>query len=364
MPGKGGGLTGPLCACEALPSGSPPSVWSGSLTALFEKGRSDQRPKSAALLLLVAITLALPSCATVPRHWPQYGEHDPGDFEIESVPFFPQKAFQCGPSSLAMVLAWSGIPVDPDNVAPEVFTPSQRGSLQPAMISAARRHGRVAYPISGPEALLREVAAGHPVVVLQNLGLSWSPFWHYAVVIGYDLSGGFVILHSGDTPRRHLPLRVFENTWARSDHWALLVLPPGDLPAMASQDAFVSAVLGLEKAGQFQAAVEGYQRALQRWPDSLGALMGQGNSYYALGDKDSAEKTFRLATHRFPTNGSGFNNLAQVLWEQGKHEDALKAARKAVALGGPLLETYQKTLEQIQGENPCSHYLTNPEAGP
>ncbi len=251
-----------------------------------------------------------------------------------------------------MVLAWGGVTVDPDKVAPEVFTFSQRGSLQPAVISAARRHGRVAYPIFGPDAMLREVAAGHPVIVLQNNGLSWSPLWHYAVVIGYDLNAGFVILHSGDTPRKHLSLRVFENTWARSDRWALLVLPPSDLPVTATQDDFVAAVLGLEKAGQCLKAVEGYEAALEQWPESLGALIGLGNSYYALGDKESTENAFRLATNRFPTNGPAFNNLAQVLWEQGKHKDALEAARKAVAIGGPLKNIYQQTLKQIQSEEP------------
>jgi hypothetical protein len=33
---------------------------------------------------------------------------------------------------------------------------------------------------------LREVAAGNPVLVLQNLSFAWAPVWHYAVVMGYD----------------------------------------------------------------------------------------------------------------------------------------------------------------------------------
>ena len=93
-----------------------------------------------------------------------------------------------------MALAWSGLRIDPDDLAPQVYTPSLKGSLQPAMITAARRHSRVAYPISGANALLQEIAAGHPVIVLQNLGLSWIPVWHYAVVIGYDLNQEVIIL--------------------------------------------------------------------------------------------------------------------------------------------------------------------------
>ncbi len=318
----------------------------------FHGGRSDQRLALFTFLLFVAINLTFAGCGTPRIRWPQPGEHLPSRHELQSVPFYPQKAFQCGPATLAMALAWSGIHTDPDTVAPEIFTPSIKGSLQPAMIAAARRHGRIAYPVFGPDAVLAEVSAGHPVVVLQNLGLSWKPTWHYAVVVGYDLDQGRVILHSRLTPRKGLSLRVFENTWARSGHWGLLVLPPTRLPATATPGAFVSAVIGLEKAEQWQAAVQGYKTALLRWPENLGAHIGLGNSYYALGDEASAEAAFREATRRFPADGTAFNNLAQVLWERGKRKEALGAARKAVELGGPLVNTYRKTLQQIQAGEP------------
>ena len=286
------------------------------------------------------------------RQWPQPSEHLRVSQELDSVPFYPQEAYQCGPASLAMALTWSGIQANPETITPEVFTPSRKGSLQSAMIGAARRHGRLAYPITGPDAMVEEVAAGHPVIVLQNLGLSWYPVWHYAVVVGYDLHKGTVILHSGVTPRKRLSFRVFYNTWARSDYWGLLVLPPSRLPAMVTKHNYISAVLGLEKARQWRAAIEGYNTALVRWPDSLSARMGLGNSYYALGDLESAEAAFREATRRFPTDGMAYNNLAQVLWDQGKQQDALEAARRAVDLGGPLVEEYRRTLKEIQAGKP------------
>jgi tetratricopeptide (TPR) repeat protein len=118
------------------------------------------------------------------------------------------------------------------------------------------------------------------------------------------------------------------------------------------EDAYISAVLGLEKAEQWEASVEGYKNAITLWPDSLAAHIGLGNSYYALGDEDSAEAAFREATHRFPNNGAAFNNLAQVLWEQEKQEEAIEAACKAVELGGPLLNVYLKTLEDMQAGRP------------
>lgn len=308
--------------------------------------------RTGPVILLLIVNLMLGGCGVLHRQWPQPSEHLPARHDLDSVPFYPQKAFQCGPAALAMALRWSGISADPNTLAPEVFTPSRKGSLQLAMIGAARRHGRIAYSVFGLDAMLEEVSAGHPVIVLQNLGLSWHPVWHYAVVIGYDLNQGDVILHSGVTRRKRLSLRVFENTWTRSDHWGLLVLPPTRLPATVTEHAYVSAVLGLEKASQWRGAVKGYCTALVRWPDNLYARIGLGNSYYALGDKESAEAAFREATRRSPTNGSAFNNLAQVLWEQGKQQDALEAAIMAVKLGGPLVNVYRKTLEEIQAGKP------------
>jgi tetratricopeptide (TPR) repeat protein len=121
---------------------------------------------------------------------------------------------------------------------------------------------------------------------------------------------------------------------------------------MATKHNYISAVLGLEKAHQWRAAIEGYNTALARWPSSLSARMGLGNSYYALGDLESAEAAFRETTRRFPTDGMAFNNLAQVLWDQGKQQEALQAASRAVDLDGPLVEEYRKTLKEIQTGKP------------
>jgi tetratricopeptide (TPR) repeat protein len=303
-------------------------------------------------LLLLAINLLM-GCSSVPtRNSSQLNENLATRNELDSVLFYPQKAYQCGPAALAMVLEWSGINADSDTLVPEVFTPSRKGSLQSALIGTARRYGRIAYPISSLSEILTEVAAGHPVIVLQNLGLSWYPVWHYAVVVGYDLPQRIVILHSGVTPRKTISFRAFENTWARSDYWGLLVLPPASIPATAKEQEYILSVLGLEKARQWSAAVEGYESAVARWPENLYARIGLGNSYYALGDLKSAERAFREATRLFPTDGAAFNNLAQILLEQGKKQEALEAARKAVSIGGPLAAEYQKTLEEIQTGEP------------
>ena len=276
----------------------------------------------------------------------------PPHFELKAVPFFPQKDYQCGPAALAMALNLSGLPISPEALTDEVFTPARKGSLQTALISAARRHGRLAYISAGMDVIFSEVAAGHPVIILQNLGLSWYPIWHYAVVVGYDFPNKIVILRSGITPRKLMSFRVFEKTWARSNYWGLLILQPNQLPAVAKEDLFLMAVLGLEKARQFQAAIAGYKTALIRWPGSLVSLMGLGNCHYALGELKNAELAFREAVRVHPKAGSAFNNLAQILFEQGRRQEALAAAQKAVSLGGPLSAVYQKTLNEIESGTP------------
>jgi tetratricopeptide (TPR) repeat protein len=270
--------------------------------------------------------------------------------ELETVPFYPQKAYQCGPSSLAMALTYSDLPITPDALKDQVYTPSQKGSLQIAMIGATRRQGRIAYPIQGLNSLWPEIAAGYPVIVLQNLGLSWIPVWHYAVAVGYDFQENCIILRTGITERKLVSFARFEKTWARSNYWGMIVLKPTQLPAVAREKEYLAAVYGLERSRQFQAATEGYQTALTRWPQSLIALMGLGNSRYALGDLNGAEDAFRRAIEHHPHAAAAYNNLAQVLSEQGRKREAIAAARKAVAIGGPMSQVYDSTLREVQEE--------------
>ncbi len=275
-------------------------------------------------------------------------ENLPTSAELKEVPFFPQAQYQCGPASLAAALAWSGVSVRPEDLVSLVYSPSRQGSLPTEMISATRRYSRVAYPISTPSDLLVELAAGNPVVVLQNVGVDWYPQWHFAVAIGYDLLEEKVILHSGIEARHILSWSRFVHTWKGSGNWGLVVLPPSRLPATATERTFLESVVGLERSHQWEAAAQAYDAARERWPASLAALIGLGNSRYALGDLLGAEQAFRAATRAHPLAASGFNNLAHVLAEVGRHEEALAAARTAVGLGGPLADVSRTTLLEIQ----------------
>ena len=64
----------------------------------------------------------------------------------------------------------------PEALVEQVYLPQREGSLQAEMLAAPRRHGLVSYPLAPRLAdLLKEVAAGTPVIVLQNLTFSFAP---------------------------------------------------------------------------------------------------------------------------------------------------------------------------------------------
>ena len=270
-----------------------------------------------------------------------------GPVELESVPFFPQTEYQCGPAALATVLNWSGTAVTPGDLAPAVYLPGRRGSLQLELQAAARRFGRVPYVLEPRlDHLLQEVAAGHPVLVLQNLGTGWFPRWHYAVAVGFDLARQEMVLRSGTRRAYRIDLALFEHTWRRGGRWALLVLPPDRLPRTATAGRYLAAVNTLEQTGKLRAARTGYRTALDRWPRNYAALMGLGNTAYLLKDLRQAERAFRRAAARRPGEGAAYNNLAQVLLALGRRREAGVMARKAVAAGGPWVDIYIETLEQ------------------
>lgn len=299
--------------------------------------------------LLVLFAAVLGGCATQTRSL--LSAPDAGlarHVELKDTPFFAQERYQCGPATLAMSLGAAGVPVTPESLVSQVYVPKREGSFAPEMLAAARRNGAFAMTIPPRmDALLTEVAAGHPVVVLQNLSLPIYPLWHYAVVVGYDLDRESILLRSGTTRRLEMEMSTFEHTWGRSDFWGMVALPPGSLPVTADEKSTERALLDFQKTAGANRARAGWDAARKRWPHNLSMQMGSGNAAYASGDRAAALTAFREAAQDHPDSAAALNNLASVLAELGQIEAARRAAQQAVALGGPWHETALSTLHEI-----------------
>ena len=299
-------------------------------------------------LRAVTVALLVTACATPQTDGLRANRGTlPESAEVADVAFFEQRTRESAPVALAMSLQWSGVELGPNDLVANVNAPGREGSVNAGLEATSRRHGRLAYPLKDLRALFVEVSAGRPVIVLLNLGLPWYPQRHYAVLIGYDTMRGTITLHSGATPRRMMPMETFERTWARGGFWALLILPPGDLPAIPDLDSYLDAVSALEQAGEFEAARRAYAAAVDGWPRSLEARMGLGNTLYALGRLEEANAVFRQATREHPRAADAYNGLAQALLGLGRLRRAEIAARRAVALDGRHQGIYRQTLDLI-----------------
>jgi tetratricopeptide (TPR) repeat protein len=262
---------------------------------------------------LLGLTVLLSACAS---HLPPLPNttslaHLPPAVVIDSVPFYAQDAYQCGPAALAMMFKHRGVNETPAALKERVYLPKRRGSLQVEMVSAARERDLLVYPLApNLERLIAELNAGNPVLVLQNLAFNWYPRWHYAVVIGYDLSREELIVHSGVNAAQREPFKVFMHTWRRGDYWAQILLPPNVLPATAQPLLYLRAASDLEETGRLASAQLAYTKALQTWPDQPAARFGLGNIAWAQNRKAEAVEHFRTLTKEFPQFEAAWHNFS------------------------------------------------------
>jgi len=295
--------------------------------------------------LLVAVWLV--GCAGPNRLATLPAEADaealPARVELTEVAFFPQRRYQCGPAALATVLTDHQPGISAEALVDEVYLPGRQGSLQAELLAATRARGLIAYPLDGSlHSALQELASGRPVLVFQNLGFDWRPYWHYAVLIGFDRDRGTVILRSGTQRRHEIALRVFDRTWARTGRWAFVVAHPSDPPVSAEPLSWVRAALLLEAGGHDEAARSAYSAATRRWERAPLTWLALGNHHHSHGDARSAIDAYLHALAVEPSTHAGWNNLAYLLGRQGCRAAAQRAANCAVSLS-PLEANYRST---------------------
>lgn len=319
---------------------------SDRLTSNLTQSLSRARLRLGAFFLVCLLC----ACAT-PRQTHEIGRNPPDILpsqELVNTPFFPQTENHCGPAALATILQYYNVAAQPEEVADKVYIPGLEGSLQMEMIAATRVYELLPVRLDGRlDSLLREVAEGNPVLVMQNLGFDSFPYWHYAVVVGYDLERQTVVLRSGTERRLVRPFDNFERTWQRTGYWALVIVPPHKIPVTSTAEAYLNSVIALEQTGHQNSANLAYQTALSRWPDSIIAHMGRGNTAYALKRYDEAVSAYRELLELAPETAEAWNNLAYALAQLRQKQSSLDAINKAMQLS-PDNTNFQQSFTEIQ----------------
>ncbi len=270
--------------------------------------------RAGRLALPIAAALLLAACATG-RDGPERPSFDglPTAATLDGVPFHPQTDFHCGPAALASILNFGGVDTSPEALIERVYLPGRQGSLQAEMLAASRALGRVAYRLPPTaDAILAEVAAGRPVLVLENLGLVRRPIWHYAVVIGYSAEQALIVQHSGGERAQASSLRRWLLRWRRAGRWAMVALSPGELPVADDPAGWISALADFEATAGAASAEPAWAASVERWPDQALAWFGLGNGRAARGDWPGAEAAFLSAHQRAPEHAPTRYNLARL----------------------------------------------------
>lgn len=302
----------------------------------------------------LAALLGLAGCAGTPMTDRLVGSPPPEmarQAELADVPFFAQTEYHCGPAALAAALNDTGLNTNPSDLATAIYTPGRKGTLQTEILTGTRRNGRLALPVSGLEDAFDKIEEGYPVLVLQNLGLDIAPQWHYALLVGYDLKSEQVILRSGTTERKFLDMDTFEHTWRRASYWGqIFAKPGGPVPSDTKMSDWLSAAVGMQRAGREADAETAFRTAEKQWPDRAAPQVSLAYLQIRNDKLEDARRTLEGALSKEPDHPVALNNLAHVLLQQGKLKEAEKTALKAVEAGGHSAETAKETLNEIRAE--------------
>jgi predicted negative regulator of RcsB-dependent stress response len=276
---------------------------------------------------------------------------------IPNVPMQKWGVESCGAGSLSTVLQHYGDTTSMkewDDTLPKM----RGGVLSIDMLVAARKRGFDAQLVTGtPELVEQEVSAGRPVIlmlrVIDSIGKGLD-FFHYIVVDGIDAQRGLIRTQWGDQQGRWTTMAKLEKPWTGGGHAAILIRPRDGLTDQ------LRAAVALEEEGKFAEAAERYRQITAHDPGSIVAWTNLGNAERQLGHTSDAEQAYRKAIEADPASArDALNNLAWLLYEQKRLDEAEPLARKAVAEPGPdsylMLDTLARVLA---AKGSCAEALT------
>lgn len=300
-------------------------------------------------MMLCALTAATGCAGSVSFTQADFADTPvPTRHQISGLPYIEQEQYFCGPAALASLLHYHHMPESQEQLAEQVFSTTKEGTFQHDMLYALRSRGLLAAPVNNIRDIIVEVAHGNPVLVLQNLGLSWVPQWHYAVITGYSLNSNQFFLHGGKARRDLMPFSTFAHTWRRADYWGYAVTQPPRLPVTTDTHTLDDLAPRFEELHLPLTAEQTYKALAQRPPVRSQPWFGLGNVYLAQGRFADAEGAYRRGLEIEPENPYIANNLAYAL--DGTHQREAACALLRQTLERPHAPDAVAMLEDSYGE--------------
>jgi tetratricopeptide (TPR) repeat protein len=296
--------------------------------------------RAAALLLPSALCL-LTSCTTL--FTPRSQHTTASATAIENMPTLKWGIESCGAGSLSTVLQHYGDPTSMKQLD-DALPKTHGGVLTIDMLLAARQKGFEAKLVTGDRSTIEsELAAGRPLIlmlkVIDALGRHYD-FFHYVVADGIDPTAGLVRTQFGDGKARWVKFEKLDNAWSGGGHAAILIHP-------RTQEESLRAAVSLESEGKYDEAATQYREILGKYKGTPLVWTNLGNAQMQIGKKEDAETSFRKALELDGAYRDALNNLAWLLYEQKRYDEAESFARKAVAANGPDRYLVLDTLARI-----------------
>lgn len=280
-------------------------------------------------LRLIPIALLLTSCV----YWtPASQRASTSAYVIPDVPMHKWDIKSCGAGVLSSVLQHYGEPTTMQEW--DAALPKTRGGVMSIdLVLAAREKGFDARLVTGDASIVEaELRNLRPVIlmlqVVQAPGAGYD-FFHYVVLDGFDPMANLYRVQFGDGKARWARLDRLESAW-KATKFATLLIRPADPNAEA-----LRAAVRLEDEGKYALAADAYREITSRSPDSTLAWTNLGNSEMRLGRRAPAEDAFRKAIAIDDDHADALNNLAWLLYEQQRYDEAEPFARRAVAAKAP-----------------------------
>lgn len=207
----------------------------------------------------------------------------PGNRLID-VPFLPQTEALCGGAAVAMVMRyWGARQVYPDDFAPLVDR-AAAGIATGVLVADIGRRGWQALPFAGDATtatvwLQRQIDQARPVIALIEVAPGR---YHYVVVVARTATD--IVVHDpARAPFQTLAHAAFEDAWAATGRWAVLIVPgeagpdvvaappvraaPVAAPSTGACGPFVATLVALARGGDIAGADAGLQAAASLCPE-------------------------------------------------------------------------------------------------